>query len=94
METTIDKAGRLVVPKAVREASHLIPGARVRFRVRDGLIEIEPVPMQVSLERRGSVVVAVPRKGQAVLAAAEVERTTADLRTGGPAATSERDAAR
>ena len=85
METTIDKAGRLVVPKAVREASGLVPGARVRFRVRDGLIEIEPVPMEVSLERRGSVVVAVPRKGQAVLAAAEVEETTANLRTGGPA---------
>ena len=80
-----DKAGRLVVPKAVREASGLVPGARVRFRVRDGRIEIEPVPMEVSLERRGSVVVAVPRKGQAVLAAAEVEETTANLRTGGPA---------
>ena len=35
METTIDKAGRLVLPKAVREASRLYPGTRVRFRVRD-----------------------------------------------------------
>lgn len=82
METTIDKAGRLVVPKAVREASHLAPGTRVRFQVRDGRIEIEPVPLDVSLERRGSVVVAVPQKAQAVLTAAEVEETTADLRGG------------
>ncbi|MCY3810013.1 MAG: AbrB/MazE/SpoVT family DNA-binding domain-containing protein [Gemmatimonadetes bacterium] len=83
METTIDQAGRLVVPKAVREASGLAPGTRLRFRVRDGRIEIEPVPLEVSLERRGSVVVAVPRKGQAVLTEAEVEETTAGLRAGG-----------
>ena len=82
METTIDKAGRLVVPKAVREASRLRPGTRVRFRVADGRIEIEPVPLDVSLERRGSIVVAVPREGRSVLTAAEVEETTADLRSG------------
>lgn len=81
----MDKTGRLVVPKAVREASRLAPGTRVRFRVRDGRIEIEPVPLEVSVERRGSVVVAVPRKGQAVLTAAEVEEVTANLRVDGPA---------
>jgi len=86
METTIDKAGRLVVPKAVREASRLRPGTRVRFRVRDGCIEIEPVPLDVSLERHGSTVVAVPREGQPVLTAAEVEKTTAGLRSGAPSA--------
>ncbi len=79
----MDQAGRLVVPKAIREASRLAPGTRLRFRVRDGRIEIEPVPLEVSLERRGSVVVAVPQKGQAVLTAAEVEETTASLRAGG-----------
>ena len=81
METTIDKAGRLVVPKAVREASRLRPGTRVRFRVADGRIEIEPVPLNVSLERRGSIVVAVPRQGRSVLRVAEVEETTANLRS-------------
>ncbi|MXX70413.1 MAG: AbrB/MazE/SpoVT family DNA-binding domain-containing protein [Gemmatimonadetes bacterium] len=81
METTIDKAGRLVVPKAVREASRLRPGTRVRFRVSDGRIEIEPVPMDVTLKRRGSIVVAVPREGRPALTAAEVDDTTASLRT-------------
>ena len=81
METTIDKAGRVVVPKAVREAIRLRPGTRVRFRVADGRIEIEPVPLDVSLERRGSVVVAVPREGRPVLTAEEVDETTANLRT-------------
>lgn len=80
MTTTIDKAGRLVVPKAVREASGLRPGIRVRFLVRGGRIEIEPVPLDVSLERRGSVVVAVPRGQRPVLTAAEVERTTSEVR--------------
>ena len=80
METTIDKAGRLVVPKAVREASRLRPGTRVRFRVRAGRIEIEPVPLDVTLEPRGSTVVAVPRGDRPVLTAAEVEKTTSDIR--------------
>ena len=92
MTTTIDKAGRLVVPKAVREASGLRPGTRVRFRVRDGRIEIEPVPLDVSLERHGSTVVAVPREGRPVLTAAEVEETTTSLRSGASSA-SERQAA-
>ncbi|MDE2793675.1 MAG: AbrB/MazE/SpoVT family DNA-binding domain-containing protein [Gemmatimonadota bacterium] len=82
MKTTIDKAGRLVVPKAVREATRLRPGTQVRFRVRDGRIEIEPVPLDVSLERHGSTVVAVPRDGQPALTAAEVEETTIRLRSG------------
>ena len=79
----MDQAGRLVVPKAVREASGLAPGTRLRFRVRDGRVEIEPVPLEVSLERRGLVVVAVPQRGQAVLTAAAVEEAAADLRAGG-----------
>ncbi|WP_420634283.1 AbrB/MazE/SpoVT family DNA-binding domain-containing protein [Candidatus Palauibacter sp.] len=82
METTIDKAGRVVVPRAVREAARLHPGTRVRFRVRDGRIEIEPVPLDVSLERRGSAVVAVPRGGRPVLTASEVDETAAGLRSG------------
>jgi len=82
METTIDKAGRLVVPKAVREASRLYPGTRVRFRVQDGRVEIEPVPLEVSLERCGGAMIAVPREGRPELTAAEVDETTADLRSG------------
>lgn len=49
-------------------------------------IETEPVPQDVSLERRGSTVVAVPREGLPVLTAAEVEETTARLRPAAPSA--------
>ena len=45
-------------------------------------IEIAPVPLVVSLERHASAVVAVPREGLPVLTAAEVEETTAGLRSG------------
>ena len=40
-------------------------------------IETEPVPQDVSLERRGSTVVAVPREGRPALTAVEVEETIA-----------------
>lgn len=55
-----------------------------------GRIEREPVPLEVSLERRGAVVAAVPRRGKAVLTAPEVEEATADLRLGDPEVASER----
>ena len=82
MITTIDKAGRLVVPKAVRDAAHLHPGTRVRFRVEAGRVEIESVPLAVKLERHGSLVVAVPQLEQPVLKASEVAETTTRLRAG------------
>jgi AbrB family looped-hinge helix DNA binding protein len=52
MKSTIDRAGRIVVPKAIREAAHLRPGTVVRFRVQGGHVEIEPVPLTVTLQRR------------------------------------------
>lgn len=82
METTIDHAGRLILPKPLREAIGLDPGTRVRFGVRDGRITIEPVPRNVSLERRGPVVAAVTRGERRVLTAEEVEATIIGVRSG------------
>ncbi len=42
MKTTIDAAGRLVIPKKIREEAGLKPGTALDVRVRDGVIEIEP----------------------------------------------------
>ncbi len=49
MRTTIDRAGRVVIPKAVRDAAGVAAGAEVDVEFRDGRIEIEPatVPMRV-----------------------------------------------
>lgn len=80
MNATIDRAGRLVVPKPVREAAHLHPGTQVRFRVLDGRVEIEPVPMAVRFERSGPLVVAVPQTEDVVVTTAEIEQTLAETR--------------
>ena len=82
MRSTIDRAGRIVVPKAIREAAGLRPGTEVQFRVQGGHVEIEPVPLPVTLKRRGSLVVAVPQTNQPAMRAADVDQTIAELRNG------------
>ena len=49
MRTTIDSAGRVVIPKAVRDDARLEPGTELEIEFRDGRIEIEPAvaPMRV-----------------------------------------------
>lgn len=42
MTVTIDKAGRLVVPKPIRDEAGIRPGDRLGIRVQDGRIMIEP----------------------------------------------------
>ena len=82
MDATIDRAGRLIVPKPICEAAHLRPGTQVRFRVADGRVEIEPVPMAVTLERSESLVVAVPTEERPpVLTRSDVARALAEIRT-------------
>ena len=80
MNSTIDKAGRIVVPKAIRAAARLEPGTEISFRLVSGRVEMEPAPLTVSLERRGHLVVAVPNRKLPVLAESEVEDTIAALR--------------
>jgi len=47
VRTTIDGAGRLVVPKVIRDRFGLLGGAQVDIVERDGVIEIVPVPVEV-----------------------------------------------
>lgn len=58
MKTTIDKAGRVVIPKRLREELGLRAGQEIEVSVRDGNIEIEPVPTPTRLVRRGKLLVA------------------------------------
>lgn len=60
ISTTIDAAGRLVVPKEIRDAAGLAPGVRLAIRFRGGLVEIEPEPREVRIEQKGALRVAVP----------------------------------
>ncbi len=40
--TEIDKAGRIVVPKKMRDALHLVPGTRVTLKQEGDAIQIAP----------------------------------------------------
>jgi AbrB family looped-hinge helix DNA binding protein len=76
----MDPAGRLVIPAEIRREAAIAPGTPLDVRWRDGVIEIEPRPIAVSLERRGRLLVARPDKRVPRLRAASVERTRRDLR--------------
>ena len=75
MTTTMDAAGRLVIPREIRRKASLEPGVPLEVRCRDGVIEIEPQPLAVTLERRGRLLIARPRTKVRALRAAAVERT-------------------
>lgn len=62
MKTTIDLSGRLVIPKEIRTLAGLEPGIPLEVRWREGVVEIEPVPLSVKLTKRGRFLVAVPEK--------------------------------
>lgn len=80
MTTTIDHAGRLVLPKAARERARLVPGIPLAVRVVDGRIEIEPAPARVTVERRGGVWVAQPAAEVPMLTHDTVEQIVEELR--------------
>ena len=80
MKTTIDSAGRLVVPKEIRQEAGLRPGMPIDIRVREGRIEIEPAPLKVKLEKRGRLLVAVPQEPLRPLTHEAVEDTRRKLR--------------
>jgi AbrB family looped-hinge helix DNA binding protein len=58
MKNAIDSAGRVVIPKAIRDRLGLHRGRKVEIRERDGHVEIEPVSSPMSLVRRGRRLVA------------------------------------
>lgn len=79
MKITMDRAGRLVIPKEIRREAQLSPGSPLEVRWRDGRIEIEPAPVAVKLQRRGHLLVAVAQKKVAPLTLEGVEQTRARL---------------
>lgn len=80
MRTTIDSAGRLVIPSPVRREAGLKPGMPLDVRCRDGVVEIEPEPIAVRLVRQGRLLVAVPAGRAPTLPETVVERTRRSLR--------------
>jgi AbrB family looped-hinge helix DNA binding protein len=60
MRTTIDKAGRVVVPAAIRERAGLTPGTELEITVDETGIRLEPVAPGPRLVKIGRRLVARP----------------------------------
>ncbi len=60
MRATIDAAGRIVVPKPLREALGFEAGQALELTAVDGRLEVEVAPVPMRLEPEGRGLVAVP----------------------------------
>lgn len=63
MRTTIDAAGRVVVPKTVREEMGLTAGRAIDVVYVDGRIEIALAPLDVDVEVADGLPLLRPRDG-------------------------------
>lgn len=80
MKITIDAAGRIVVPKPLRQALGLKPGVALEIRAGDGCLEIEIAPTPMRLKKRGKGLVAVPEAALPELTADQVRDTLERIR--------------
>lgn len=60
MKSTIDGAGRIVIPKALRQRLGLEGGETLEVRERDGVIELEPAATPMALVEGEEGMAAVP----------------------------------
>lgn len=59
MEAIVDQVGRIVLPKALRDRLHLVPGTRVDVSEYGDGLHIAPIGDLARLERRNGKLVAV-----------------------------------
>jgi bifunctional DNA-binding transcriptional regulator/antitoxin component of YhaV-PrlF toxin-antitoxin module len=78
--STMDAAGRLVLPRAIRDEAQLEPGMPLSIVCRDGRVEIEPAPREVRVVKRGRLRVAVPIQEGSPLSNETVRATTSAVR--------------
>jgi len=76
MRTTIDKAGRLVIPRALRDRIGLSAGGEVELELDGASVRIEPITGRDLKEERGLLV--IPANGTPVTGAAVRELIDAD----------------
>jgi AbrB family looped-hinge helix DNA binding protein len=80
MKTTIDRAGRVVIPKGVRESAGLKPGVAVSIDYREGKVEIEPIYKRVRWVRKGSFLVARAPRGTPPMTHQQVRKIIEETR--------------
>ncbi len=59
IDIAIDRVGRLVIPKEIREEAGIEPGMPLSILCREGRIEIEPKRRPIRIEKKGRLQVAV-----------------------------------
>ncbi len=57
METTLDKFGRIVIPKEIRDDFNLRPGSQIRIEESDQAIILKPLAGESSLHWKDGVLV-------------------------------------
>ena len=80
MRTTIDRAGRLVVPKPIRDKLRIPAGAEVDVEEHDGVIEIRPLAASVHIRDTAAGPVIEPVEPLPVLTDEVVQATIDALR--------------
>ena len=83
IQITIDSAGRLVLPKAVRDEAGILPGMTLQITVEEGKIGIEPVTRDVRIVSKGPLRVAVPVEEGPLLTDVTVEQVRREIRQRG-----------
>jgi AbrB family looped-hinge helix DNA binding protein len=80
MKTAIDAAGRVVIPKALRDSLGLAAGQSLEIAERDGHLEIVPAATPMRLVDDGDGVAAVADAEMPVLTAGMVRETLERIR--------------
>ena len=57
METTLDRFGRIVIPKEIRDDFNLKPGSQIRIEESDQVIILKPLQGEASLHWKDGVLV-------------------------------------
>lgn len=83
MIITIDRAGRLVIPKELRDEAGIEAGMPLQVTCREGRIEIEPRRRPIRIEKRGRLQVAVSVDDGEPLTTSAVQQAQARVRARG-----------
>lgn len=81
---TLGKAGRLVVPKAIRDSLGLHEGSRLKLEVQGGKLQVAPEPDPVSIETKDGFPViqsGPPLKRGSIVQAIKADREARDQRS-------------
>jgi AbrB family looped-hinge helix DNA binding protein len=78
---SIDRVGRMVIPKEIRDEAGIEPGMSLVISCREGRIEIEPERRPIRIVKKGRLQIAESVEKAEPLTAATVRKTQARVRS-------------